>query len=65
MNSHAGSHEEHGELGHIVPFSTYRNVFIALLIFTALTVWVAKDPTFDFGSPSITPTFGSGCGPTG
>jgi cytochrome c oxidase subunit 4 len=46
--------DEHGEgLGHVLPFSVYRNVLIALLVLTFVTVWVAKDPTFDFGHWNI------------
>ena len=34
--------DHHGELGHIVPFAVYRNVFIALFILTITTVVTAK-----------------------
>jgi cytochrome c oxidase subunit IV len=34
-------HNEHGISGHVVPISTYLGVFIALMIGTALTTWIA------------------------
>ncbi|MCI5064529.1 cytochrome C oxidase subunit IV family protein [bacterium] len=48
-----GSDDHHGELGHILPFSVYRNVLIGLLVLTVITVWIAKDSTFDFGHWNI------------
>ncbi|MCB0328471.1 MAG: cytochrome C oxidase subunit IV family protein [Bdellovibrionales bacterium] len=54
MSSHADTHGDgHDELGHILPFSTYRNVLIGLLVLTVLTVVVAKVDTFDFGTLNI------------
>ena len=41
MSSHSESHTPH-----ILPIQVYMNVFIALLTFTALTVWVSY---MDFG----------------
>jgi cytochrome c oxidase subunit IV len=32
---------EHAGAGHVVPVSTYVGVFIALMIFTGLTTWIA------------------------
>jgi cytochrome c oxidase subunit IV len=37
-DQHSG---EHATAGHVVPVSTYLGVFIALMIGTALTTWVA------------------------
>lgn len=52
MSNH--SHDDHhGELGHIVPFAVYRNVLLGLLVLTVITVWVAKDPSMDFGHLNI------------
>lgn len=54
MNAHSTEgHDSHGELGHIVPFSIYRNVLLALLVLTVLTVVVAKVDFFDFGEWNI------------
>lgn len=39
-------HNEHGAAGHIVPVSTYFLVFLALMVGTALTTWIA---TVDLG----------------
>jgi len=42
------SHDDgHGELGHILPFSVYRNSFLALIALTIITVLISR---FDFGS---------------
>ena len=38
------------ELGHTSPYSTYLSVFIALLVFTFITVLVSR---FDFGSLNL------------
>lgn len=42
--------EHHSELGHIVPFSTYRNVFLALVVLTVFTVAIAQ---VDFGNMNL------------
>ncbi len=34
----------HDELGHTVPIKTYNNIFFALMVLTALTVWAASWP---------------------
>jgi cytochrome c oxidase subunit IV len=34
-------HSENGAVGHVVPISTYLLVFLALMVGTALTTWVA------------------------
>lgn len=49
----SGKHDDHGELGHIVPFKVYLNVFIALVILTILTVVAAKWDVMDFGALNI------------
>jgi cytochrome c oxidase subunit 4 len=47
-------HDDHGELGHILPLSVYRNVLIALLVLTVITVLVSAKANFvHFGSWSI------------
>ena len=46
MSGHHHSHSEHEEGGHIVPYSIFNKVLAALLVLTAVTVWVA---TKDFG----------------
>jgi cytochrome c oxidase subunit IV len=43
---HAGQ-DAHGAHPHIVPVSTYLLVFLALMVLTAATIWVA---TIDFGA---------------
>lgn len=45
--------DHHGELGHILPFKVYRNVLIALVTLTVLTVVVSKVPALDFGNWNI------------
>lgn len=45
-----GKENEHGELGHILPFSLYRNVFLALIVLTVITVVAAQ---FDFGTMNM------------
>lgn len=40
------SHNDHDELGHIVPFSVYRNVLVSLLVLTVITVAASR---VDFG----------------
>jgi cytochrome c oxidase subunit IV len=52
MAAHSGTHDEshadaHGAHPHVVPVTTYLLVFGALMVLTAVTVWVA---TIDFGS---------------
>jgi cytochrome c oxidase subunit IV len=34
-------HNQHASSGHVVPISTYLAVFVALMIGTALTTWIA------------------------
>jgi cytochrome c oxidase subunit IV len=34
-------HNQHASSGHVVPISTYLAVFIALMVGTALTTWIA------------------------
>lgn len=41
----------HGELGHIVPFKVYLNVFIALIVLTVITVLTSQ--YVDIGSWNI------------
>jgi cytochrome c oxidase subunit 4 len=42
QGQHGGQHGgEHASVGHVVPVSTYLLVFIALMIGTAVTTWVA------------------------
>ena len=48
MSQH--SHDQHHELGHIVPVRTYLNVLIVLLILTVVTVVVSR---FDFGELNL------------
>lgn len=49
-----GGHEDHGELGHILPHSVYRNVLIALLVLTVITVLVSAKANFvEFGAWSL------------
>jgi cytochrome c oxidase subunit 4 len=48
MSATGHNHEGHGELGHIVPLSIYRAVFITLIALTVITVVVAKAPVFQF-----------------
>ncbi|MGQ0793636.1 MAG: cytochrome C oxidase subunit IV family protein [Deltaproteobacteria bacterium] len=49
--SHSHTHDEnHGEEHHITGNSVYIGVWIALMILTALTVWVAG---FDFGAFNV------------
>ena len=42
--------EHHSELGHIIPFSIYRNVFLALVALTIITVAIAQ---VDFGAMNL------------
>ena len=48
--SHEANHEHHA---HVIPFAVYRNVLIALLVLTVITVVVAKWSIFDFGAWNI------------
>ena len=50
MSQHSHSHDQHNELGHIVPVRTYLNVLIALLVLTVVTVVVSR---FDFGEMNL------------
>jgi cytochrome c oxidase subunit IV len=34
-------HSEHGHVGHVVPISLYVSVFLALMVGTGLTTWIA------------------------
>src|SRR5271169_4998218 len=43
---HAGHDGHAGAIGHVVPVSTYLAVFLALMVGTALTTWIAY---FDLG----------------
>lgn len=47
---HGHSHDSHGELGHIVPKSTYLIILLSLLVLTFVTVLVSR---FDFGTMNI------------
>ena len=44
--SHDSDHDDHGELGHVVPMKTFNMVFGALVFLTVITVLAA---TQDFG----------------
>ncbi len=46
MSEHSQHGGEHAGAGHVVPISTYIGVFLALLVGTALTTWIA---TIDLG----------------
>jgi cytochrome c oxidase subunit 4 len=49
-----GGHDGHGELGHILPHSVYRNVLVALLVLTVITVLVSAKANFvEFGAWSL------------
>ena len=47
-------HDDHGELGHILPKSLYYKVFWALMVLTVVTVVLSKPATgLDFGALGI------------
>jgi cytochrome c oxidase subunit 4 len=54
--SHHHGHDSHShndishDLGHVVPFSVYRNVFVALIVLTVVTVAISR---VDFGAMNI------------
>jgi cytochrome c oxidase subunit 4 len=41
MSEHNGHSEHDGPIGHVVPIRTYLLVFLALMMGTALTTWIA------------------------
>jgi cytochrome c oxidase subunit 4 len=43
-------HDISHELGHVIPFSVYRNIFIALIVLTVITVAISR---VDFGAMNI------------
>lgn len=43
-------HDDHSELGHVLPYSTYLSVFIALVVLTVITVAAAQ---MDFGNMNL------------
>lgn len=49
----SGHNDDHGELGHIVPFKIYLKVFLSLVVLTILTVIAAKWDALDFGELNI------------
>lgn len=50
MSQHSHSHDQHDELGHVVPVKTYLTVLVLLLILTVVTVVVSR---FDFGELNL------------
>lgn len=49
-NESHSNHDISHELGHVVPFSVYRNIFIALIVLTVITVAISR---VDFGAMNI------------
>ena len=50
MTAASDAHEEHGELGHVVPFKVLLVTFVGLLVLTVITVAVAH---VDLGSINL------------